>query len=177
MFAKFQENSSYSVFSPPDSPLGDTNVQPYKKVSLLKKHSFFDLAREWMIRTTASVDIVFGWLLIPQFFVWRIQTYWALLSAQCPFLIGPRNREIARCPVRHPILDMVSTFLDMTVAILFLVGTPKLKQIVRVEHVKGDNQVRVLAPFLIHHLLYVPQASVQKHQIINPRARVRSPQN
>ena len=65
----------------------------------------------------------------------------------------------------------------MTVDILFLVkplvgDTPKLKMIVRVEHVKGDTQVRVLAPVLIHHLL--PQASVQKYQIINPRARVRS---
>ena len=65
----------------------------------------------------------------------------------------------------------------MTVDILFLVkplvvDTPKLKLIVRVEHVKEDNQVRVLAPVLIHHLL--PQASIQKYQIINPRARVRS---
>ena len=64
----------------------------------------------------------------------------------------------------------------MTVDILFLVkplvvDTPKLKLIVRVEHVKEDNQVRVLAPVLIHHLL--PQASIQKYQIINPRARVR----
>ena len=173
MFAKFQENSSYSVFSPPDSPLGDTMYNNIKKYLYWKNTHSSISARAWMIRTTASVDIVFGWLLIPQFFVWRIQTYWA----QCPFLIGPRNREIARCPVRHPILDMVSTFLDMAVAILFLVGTPKLKQIVRVEHVKGDNQVRVLAPVLIHHLLHVPQALVQKHQIINPRARVRSPQN
>ena len=93
-----------------------------------------------------------------------------MLSAQCPFLIGPRNREDARGPVRHPTIEMVSTFLDMTVAILFLVkplvvGTPKLKLIVRVENVKEDTLVRVLAPVLIHHLLSQP--SVQKHQIIN----------
>ena len=161
--------------------------QPYKKSPYWKNtHSSIWLASDTipLIDTDHCARGHRVWVdfLVPQFFVWRIQTYWALLTAQCPFQIGPRSREDARGPVRHQVQDMVSTHLDMTAAILYpvkplVVGTPKLKLIVRVEHVIGDTLVRVLAPVLmIHHPL--PPALVQKHQIIiNPKARVRSPQN
>uniref|UniRef100_K1RGX5 Activating signal cointegrator 1 complex subunit 3 n=1 Tax=Magallana gigas TaxID=29159 RepID=K1RGX5_MAGGI len=92
-------------------------------------------------------------------------------TALCPFPTGRGTKLDVRGPIRHQVPEDV--LLDVMVAILIsvkplVVGTPKLKLIVRVEQEKGGTLVRVLAPVRIIQVLVV----IPSHLPEFPRSRV-----